>query len=339
MSGVPVEEVAAAYGLGEPVGPATYAARGELGRIWRLDTRRGSWAVKEALVPLREADARADVAFQLAAAEAGVRLPRPVRTVSGDVVAGGRWRVYEWAELEPSARVGAVELGAVTARLHLVGHPAQGPAAAWFAEPVGHAGWAALAAAAERADPSGQRAGRPSGSGKGTGREGRPGVDAGDWREAFREALPELVALDELVVPPDPAALVTCHLDVNPENVRRARDGGVVVLDWENSGPAIPGWELAKVLADLPEEDAGVAYRAYLEAGGPARVREAADFSMAVAEQGHLLEFYAGRALAGEGEESGENRARARDRLCAMLARPLTRARIDRLLDRCRQAG
>ncbi|MFI6990992.1 hypothetical protein [Nonomuraea wenchangensis] len=49
MSGVPMEAVAAAYGLGEPVGPAVYAARGELGRIWRLDTRRGSWAVKEAL--------------------------------------------------------------------------------------------------------------------------------------------------------------------------------------------------------------------------------------------------------------------------------------------------
>ncbi|MFK4035002.1 phosphotransferase family protein [Nonomuraea wenchangensis] len=212
MSGVPVEAVAAAYGLGEPVGPAVYAARGELGRIWRLDTRRGSWAVKEALA----------------------------------------------------------------------------------------------AAAVD---------------------------DGGGWREALRESVGELIALDELIVPPDPAAVVTCHRDITPENVRRAADGGIVVLDWENCGPASPAWELAKVLADLPEGAAGPAYRAYRDAGGPGRVTAAADFSMAVAEQGHLLEFYARRAM--NPEESEENRTRAGARLRAMLARPLTRARIERLLKEC----
>ncbi|MER7365284.1 hypothetical protein [Nonomuraea wenchangensis] len=261
MSGVPVEAVAAAYGLGEPVGPAVYAARGELGRIWRLDTRRGSWAVKELLVPVREEDARADVAFQVAAAEAGVRLPRPVLTGGGDVVAGGRWRVYAWVDLVEGAQVTAGELGAVTAGLHRVGHPAAGPVAAWFAEPVGRGA------------------------------------------------------------------------DITPENVRRATDGGIVVLDWENCGPASSAWELAEVLADLPEGAEGQAYRAYRDAGGPGRVTVAADFSMAVAEQGHLLEFYARRAM--NPEESEENRTRAGARLRAMLARPLTRARIERLLKEC----
>ncbi|MED7923288.1 aminoglycoside phosphotransferase family protein [Nonomuraea sp. LP-02] len=325
MSGVPAEAVAAAYGLGEPVGAAVYAARGELGRIWRLDTRRGSWAVKELLVPVREGDARADVAFQIAAAEAGVRLPRPVLTGGGDVVAGGRWRVYEWVDLVEGAQVTAAELGAVTAGLHGIGRPAAGPVAAWFAEPVGRAGWEALAAAAASDDGAGGDGGAAI--------DGRAGENAG-WREALRESVGELVALDELVVPPDPAAVVTCHRDITPDNIRRAaHDGGIVVLDWENCGPASPAWELAKVLADLPEGAATPAYRAYRDAGGPGRVTEPADFSMAIAEQGHLLEFYARRAM--NPEESEENRTRAGARLRAMLARPLTRDRVERLVEEC----
>ncbi|MEU4515380.1 aminoglycoside phosphotransferase family protein [Nonomuraea wenchangensis] len=349
MSGVPVEAVAAAYGLGEPVGAAVYAARGELGRIWRLGTRRGPWAVKELLVPVREEDARADVAFQLAAAEAGVRLPRPVLTEKGEVVAGGRWRVYEWVDLVEGAQVTAAELGAVTAGLHGIGHPAAGPVAAWFAKPVGRAGWEALAAVAAASDGG---AGGPRGDGGaaidgvpadgGAGGGGEAAIDgaAGEsrgWREALRESVGELVALDELVMPPDPAAVVTCHRDITPDNIRRAAsDGGIVVLDWENCGPARPAWELAKVLADLPDGAAIPAYRAYWDAGGPGRVTEPADFSMAIAEQGHLLEFYARRAM--NPEESEENRTRAGARLRAMLARPLTRDRVERLVGECTRA-
>ena len=79
-----------------------------------------------------------------------------------------------------------------------------------------------------------------------------------------------------------------------------------------------------------PVRDAVAAYRAYRAAGGPETISEPADFSMAVAEQGHLLEFYARRALAPD--ESEENRSRARDRLSVMLGRPLTSAWIDALL-------
>ncbi|MGP3920059.1 hypothetical protein [Nonomuraea sp. 10N515B] len=86
-------------------------------------------------------------------------------------------------------------------------------------------------------------------------------------------------------------------------------------------------------------QDAVAAYRAYRDAGGPATVAEPADFSMAIAVQGHLLEFYANRALSPEepeeseeSEKSEENRDRARARLRAMLGRPLTPARIDDLL-------
>ena len=55
-------------------------ARGEQGRIWRLDTDTGAFAVKELVVRQMRADAVADVAYQEAVLATGrVRMPRPIR--------------------------------------------------------------------------------------------------------------------------------------------------------------------------------------------------------------------------------------------------------------------
>jgi len=70
--------IADAFGLGRPSGPAVFAARGELGRIWRLDTSDGTWAIKELLEPPTETEAADDVAFQEAAIRADVPMPRAV---------------------------------------------------------------------------------------------------------------------------------------------------------------------------------------------------------------------------------------------------------------------
>jgi len=258
----------------------------------------GSWAVKEALVPVAEAEAAADVAYQLAAAAAGVPLPRPVRTTDGRVtVRGARavLRVYEWVDLDVGGPT-AGELGAMLARLHAVAHPARGPVVPWFADPLGAAAWHELAASAE----------------------GAP------WGGALVAHLPDLVALDTIVRPPDPARVTTCHRDFHGENVRRTANGPLVVLDWENSGPAQPERELAGLLWDLGE-GAAEAAAAY---GG--RVLEPSDFSMAIVVQGHLLQFYGRRAL--DSAEPAENRARATARLDTMLARPLTPGAVDALL-------
>jgi Ser/Thr protein kinase RdoA (MazF antagonist) len=300
--------VARRYGLGRPLRPPVYAARGELGLIFRLDTDRGSFAVKESLAPVDERDAAADVAFQHAAAAAGVRLPRPVPTLDGPVVADG-FRVYAWVDLDPSGVATVAELGAVAARLHGVDHPAAGPVADWFATPLGADGWHALSAAGERAGAA--------------------------WAGPLRDRLPDLVALDAVVRPPEPARVTTCHLDLNRENVRRASDGGIVVLDWENSGPCQPERELAALLADLTVPEAAAAYRAYRSAGGPAEVTGPADFSTAVAVQGHLLDFYGRRSL--DPASSAEDVRRSHDRLAAMLANPFTLATVDALLEACRR--
>lgn len=320
MSAETAAAVARWYDLGAVVGDLVLAARGEQGRIWRLETSRGSWAVKELLFPVAEAQAARDVEFQLAASSAGITLPPPRLTRDGQVVlpAGQAAcpraiRVYEWADLAPGQVVTAAEVGAVTACLHRLEHDAEpGPIEAWFSEPLGEPALLALLDDARRGPAS--------------------------WAAALDRWLPELIALDNALSPPEPARTRTCHRDLNIENMRRSADGGVVVLDWENCGPARPDHELAMVICDLAEDlspDAARAgYAAYLAAGGPARLRSLADFAMAAAAQGHLLQFYSRRAL--DAGEQAENKARSSKRLHHMLSQPLTLAWAGYLLNLCR---
>jgi hypothetical protein len=78
----PADLVARAFDLGAVLGEPTFAARGELGHVWRLVTDRGTWAVKRLVQPVDETTGE-DLDFQLAASAAGVRLPRPLRTTAG----------------------------------------------------------------------------------------------------------------------------------------------------------------------------------------------------------------------------------------------------------------
>jgi hypothetical protein len=95
--------VARAYGLGAPVREMIMVARGEQGRVWRLDTDTGGFAIKELVIRQTPDDAAADVACQEAMlASSAVPMPRPIRTVAGQVlvdVAGYQVRAYEWVDL------------------------------------------------------------------------------------------------------------------------------------------------------------------------------------------------------------------------------------------------
>ena len=117
-----VAEICAVFGLGVPPAPLTYVARGELGRVSRLPTRTGTWAVKELELFLptpAEADMNADL--QESMLDAGVSLPRPRRTTDGHALFGNI-RVYEWLDM---AAVGVTDIDAdelvagALARIHL----------------------------------------------------------------------------------------------------------------------------------------------------------------------------------------------------------------------------
>jgi aminoglycoside phosphotransferase (APT) family kinase protein len=75
----------------------------------------------------------------------------------------------------------------------------------------------------------------------------------------------------------------------------------VCVIDWENSGPADPAYELGCVLFEFGRGDparARALLDAYREAGGPARVSRLRDFSMLICQLGHITEHGAEAWLA-----------------------------------------
>jgi hypothetical protein len=95
------QSIATRFGLGTVTAPMRSLPRAsEVGRPWALDTDTGRWAVNQLnrwygignLVEHAETDAR----LQEAALAAGVRLPRPVRSVSGAVVHPSTRRAIGW---------------------------------------------------------------------------------------------------------------------------------------------------------------------------------------------------------------------------------------------------
>ena len=258
------------FGLGEAArlsdGPV---ARGKQGLVWRLDTAEGSWAVK---VPFRQSgedEVRWATAFQEAAYAAGVPTPQVRRTTEGCVfaaLAGRQVRVYEWVDLlAPDARLDPDQVGAVVAAIHRVSATDPSPLDPWYHEPVGAGRWDHLVEQlVEGGAPFARR--------------------LADLRD-------ELVALESWIEPPE--MLQTCHRDLWADNVLPTPDGGVCVIDWENSGPADPSQELGCVLFEFARADSGrvrALTEAYRAAGGPATVNRRGHFSMLIAQLGHITE-------------------------------------------------
>ncbi len=288
-------------------------ARGRQGVVWRLETAEGAWAVKVPFHPVGEDDVRLSTALQEAACAAGVPTPQVRRTTEGQVLAavsGRTVRVYSWVDLcPPDPRLDPAQVGAVVAALHQVPDPepdAQPAAAgAWYQEPVGADRWEDL-----------------------VGRLQDAGAPFAARLAALRE---ELVALESWIEPPE--VLRTCHRDLWADNVLPTADGGVCVIDWENSGPADPSQELGCVLFEFARGDAGRARaltEGYREAGGPATVDRRGHFSMLIAQLGHITETAATDWL--EPNLRSPDRAHAAAWVSEVLDEPHTRELLDGLL-------
>src|SRR5205814_1149682 len=82
------------------------------------------------------------------------------------------------------------------------------------------------------------------------------------------------------------------HRDLWADNVRRRRDGGLCVFDFDDAGLADPSQELALILVEYCGTDrarASAVRAAYADAGGPGRVDGPRDFAMPIAQLHHIL--------------------------------------------------
>lgn len=297
--------VAAAFALGDGLleGPVD---RGQLGRVWRLDTAAGSFAVKEPFSEVVVAELEDGAAFQeLAAAAEGVVVPGVARTPTGSSVAwvaGTPVRAYRWVDMAVTDRLlDPVDVGRAVAGLHRVVVPPDGPVSDWVSQPLGDEGWAALA---ERM----ARAGAP-------------------YADALARLLPEQARVEALLG--DVAAVQTCHLDLWADNVRRTRDGRICVFDFDNAGPGDPAGELGMLLVDIgggePDRMRRL-YAGYRDAGGPAEVGGPEVLTMAVAQLGHITAHACDRWL---GAEDPHERDRLEAWAREYLDEPVTLAVVD----------
>ena len=265
-------EIADRFGLGNAArlsdGPV---ARGKQGAVWRLDTGDGRWAVKIPFEPEIPDEVRLSTAFHEAAHAAGVPTPQVRRAVDGSVFAaidGQDVRVYEWVDLrETDPMLDPALVGSVVAAMHRVEFVAEdGPVDPWFVDPVGAENWDDLI--------------------KRLRDEGAP------FAERLAALRDELVALESWIEPPTTTRI--WHRDLWADNVLPTTDGGVCVIDWENSGPADPNQELGCVLFEFARTEPGRAQAfvdAYEAAGGPAKVTRPGHFTMLIAQLGHITEI------------------------------------------------
>lgn len=300
--------VAAAYDLGRPLSEPVFAGRGQVGVIWRLDTDRGSYAVKPQ-PGIDEAAAGAAQARIAALCAEGVSTPRARRAGDGRLVVAVRGmdvRVYDWADLaEPDPGLDPAAVGALLGRLHRVPIPVSGQVDDWFVAPVSPPRWRDLAAALARA--------------------------RAPFADEFAESVPVFIDLQRFFVAP--GRLQWCHRDLWADNVRRTPDGGLTVIDWDNAGPESAVQELCCLLAEFAYGNADRAHAlgaAYLAEGGPGLPTGPGDFTMAAAQFGHFAESAAQRWLdAGTDDARGRAEAWFREG----YDRPLDRAGIDLLLE------
>jgi Ser/Thr protein kinase RdoA (MazF antagonist) len=295
-----------------------------MGRIWRLATSSGTYALKEVFDPgpTGAEDARRDAAFQEIALAGGIPMPRPIPAPDGQVLVElgpgtdrRSVRLYSWIDLRGRDVVAPLEtVAAILGRLHAIAPADDRPVHPWYREPPDRDAWPALL---ERARTGGA-----------------------EWTPAFERIVPILVESTARAgrPPSTRARLVTCHLDYNPENVLVDTAGRVCVVDWENSGAAELEQELASALAEFARgpSEAARFLAAYRDGGGPGRLRGRRSFAMTFVVQANLIRAYVRRALdAGDPEDA----RRAAFWIEDIAANAFTLRRVDGWLDAARSVG
>jgi Ser/Thr protein kinase RdoA (MazF antagonist) len=308
-----------AFGLGTPTGDACDVARGAMGQGVRVDTDRGSWAVKRLFPWASIANAEIDMTVQEAAARAGVPLPRPIRSVNGNAVEavdGENYRVYEWIEIaslpsSPASLELAGAIGRTLATLHAMRLPAAQRVTPWLTTRPPQERWRALAEQSTAA--------------------------SAPWASALAGALPILRALEPIADRSPVGDPILCHNDLGPGNVAHGSAGELIVLDWEHAGPQAPSQELGYVLvAWCTEGGSADAAVARTLASGYRQVTpfpETPDIAMFAGVACSTLNFIAGQIHSALTSTDEHQRDFATANLSNLLERPLTTEMLQTLAD------
>jgi Ser/Thr protein kinase RdoA (MazF antagonist) len=301
--------IAAAYDLGRVIDFAGPVARGEQGEVWRLSSASGSWAVKTTFAPLSAAEAEMPAEFQARAEAEGVPAPTGRRTREGYWLAdvdGTTIRVFAWVEMAaPDPQLDPVLVGRTVAALHRAVLPTRERPVEWYTEPIGAAAWAEITTEASR-----QQA---------------------PFADQLAAVCVDLMDVESMVHPM--TAVQICHCDLWADNVRGTPEGGILVIDWDNAGPADPSRELALVLFEFGRgrpDRLRLLYDAYLAHGGPGRVEVEADFSTIIAQLHHIGAMQLRRWL--DPARPASDRVRALASIAEFLDNPLDRAGIEEIL-------
>lgn len=239
MDDFTVREICDAFDLGVSVGPLTPVTGGLTNRLWRLETARGLFAVKEMNRNPDRADYIAwfERAFTLerAAFRASIPMPRPIPVAaSGHCLAepadanGGRTtvRVHEWVEgdkLDNSYAYPADVAERVAVILASI-HGLRITTDAVVTEALRISGedhWRSVA--------------------------GRASSAGADWAREFRLVLPAITELETYIAAAhnDPTPLLLSHRDSDKKNFLRASSGALILVDWDAAGPVNPRHDVA----------------------------------------------------------------------------------------------
>lgn len=207
--------------LGVPIGPMVRVDGGFANRVYRLDTDRGAFAVKELNLVDRRWTYRVEdvLGFERAAFAAGIPMPEPISAGQGTLV--HRWVEGEKVPEAPVSSAYAFEVGEILARIH-------GLDVAWSPEPSEEPmprDWPELAA---RAAATGQ-----------------------PWADELCAHVETFLAIAEFVDTCErPGPIVLTHKDIQPWNLL-VREGRPVLLDWELSGMLELSGELGSTALSL----------------------------------------------------------------------------------------